>query len=154
AGVQRWLSTHGQWLLIFDNVEDLTLLQRFLPATRAGAILITTRRQALGTLAQGIELPQLSRKEGLLLLLRRAKVLSQEATPAFLASFAKRRPGEYQAAVHLVNAVDGLPLALDQAGAYIEETQCSLTDYLALFQTRRAQLLNRRGEVPGGHPAS
>jgi len=26
AAVQRWLSTHGQWLLIWDNVEDLTIL--------------------------------------------------------------------------------------------------------------------------------
>ena len=43
AAVQRWLSTHSQWFLIWDNVEDLALLQRFLPATRQGAILITTR---------------------------------------------------------------------------------------------------------------
>jgi len=32
----------------------------------------------------------------------------------------------------LVAAMDGLPLALDQAGAYIEETSCSVGDYLKL----------------------
>ena len=50
--------------------------------------------------------------------------------------------------------MDGLPLALDQAGAYIEETSCSLGDYLELFQTRQVQLLRRRGEVASDHPAS
>jgi RimJ/RimL family protein N-acetyltransferase len=34
-----WLSTHGQWLVIWDNVEDLTLLDRFLPSIRSGATL-------------------------------------------------------------------------------------------------------------------
>ncbi len=34
--------------------------------------------------------------------------------------------------------MDGLPLALDQAAAYIEENECSLADYLSLYQTRRA----------------
>jgi tetratricopeptide (TPR) repeat protein/transcriptional regulator with XRE-family HTH domain len=154
AAVQHWLNTHRQWLLIWDNVEDLTLLQRFLPATRQGSILITTRRQALGTLAQGIELPQLSPEEGLLLLLRRAKVLSPEATQEQIEQLSQRMPRAYQAAEQLVTIMDGLPLALDQAGAYIEETPCSLTDYLDLFQTRQVQLLGRRGEVVSNHPAS
>ena len=154
AAVQRWLNTHSQWLLIWDNVEDLALVQRFLPGTRAGAILITTRRQALGTLAQRIELPSLTLEEGLLLLLRRARVLSPEAKREQLEDIQKKRHSEYQAAKELVAAMDGLPLALDQAGAYLEETLCSVADYLKLFETRQEQLLSRRGEVAGEHPAS
>ncbi len=30
--------------------------------------------------------------------------------------------------------LDGLPLALDQAGAYIEETGCGLTGYIDLYK--------------------
>jgi hypothetical protein len=118
AAVQRWLSTHSQWLLVFDNVEDLRLLQGFLPATHQGAVLITTRRQALGTLAQGIELSPMKPEEGLLLLLRRAKVLGPQAGLSQLEELEVQRHGEYQAAQQLVAAMDGLPLALDQAGAY------------------------------------
>jgi tetratricopeptide (TPR) repeat protein len=46
----------------------------------------------------------------------------------------------------------GLPLALDQAGAYIEETNCGLAHYLSLYQTRRATLLKRRGGLVDDHP--
>src|SRR5215469_1075073 len=35
--VKRWLSTHKEWLLIFDNVEDLGLLKSYVPAARQGA---------------------------------------------------------------------------------------------------------------------
>ena len=36
--------------------------------------------------------------------------------------------------------MDGLPLALDQAGAYIDETQSGLSGYLRLYRTRQADL--------------
>ena len=154
VAVQRWLNTHNQWLLIWDNVEDLDLLQRFLPATRAGAMLLTTRRQALGTLAQGIELPTMSPEEGLLLLLRRAKLLDAQASLEQMQRLAQKMPTEYKAAKRLVAETDGLPLALDQAGAYLEETSCSVADYLQLFERRRRQLLARRGGAASSHPAS
>jgi tetratricopeptide (TPR) repeat protein len=149
AVLQRWLSTHGQWLLIWDNMEDLALLDRFLPPVRQGAILITTRSQALGTFARGLNLSPMESKEGMLFLLRRAKVLPSEAIEW------DRLPGAYEAAVELVTILGGLPLALDQAGAYIEETGCSLTGYLQRYTQQRSSLLNRRGNSSGAnHPQS
>ena len=56
AAVQRWLNAHGPWLLIWDNIEDLNLLRRFLPTTRSGALLLTTRYQTLGTFARSLDL--------------------------------------------------------------------------------------------------
>ena len=47
--------------------------------------------------------------------------------------------------------MDGVPLALDLAGAYIEDTQCGLTDYLHLFQIRQEELLQRRGKLTTDH---
>ncbi len=154
AAVQRWLSTHGQWLLIWDNMEDLELLDRFLPSIGSGAVLITTRCQVLGTHARGIDLVPMKQEEGVLFLLRRAKVLSPEATREQLHQFAQRMPAHYAAAVELVSALGGLPLALDQAGAYLEETQCACSAYLDLFRTRRAALLQLRGKGSCMHPES
>lgn len=154
AAVQRWLATHEQWLLIWDNVEDLPLLNRFLPARRAGALLITTRHQALGTFAQGLDLLPMELEEGTLLLLRRAKVLAPSATKKEVQQLASSMPEQYSAAVHLVTVLGGLPLALDQAGAYIEEAGCNLTGYLQRYEQQRLHLLDRRGDLGQDHPQS
>ena len=154
VAVQRWLTTHGQWLLIWDNVEDLDLLQRFLPTARSGAILITTRSQTLGTLARSVDLLPMEQEEGILFLLRRAKLLKPEATDEQVHDLAARMPAQYAAAVELVRIMGGLPLALDQAGAYLEETRCGLPAYLDLFRSRRAILLQQRGEGALDHPSS
>jgi hypothetical protein len=53
-----------------------------------------------------------------------------------------------QAAAGIAEAVGGLPLALEQAAAYVQATGNSLAGYLALFHQRRADLL-ARGQVPG-----
>jgi tetratricopeptide (TPR) repeat protein len=152
--VQRWLSTHGQWLLIWDNVEDLTILRRFLPSMRSGAILLTTRRQASGTLARSLSLWPMGQEEGLLFLLRRAKVFSPDVTGEQVRQLAIQAPLQYTAASELVTVLGGLPLALDQAGAYLEETHCGVPAYLELFRTRWDALLQRRGEGLHDHPAS
>jgi tetratricopeptide (TPR) repeat protein len=51
-----------------------------------------------------------------------------------------------------VVAMGGLPLALDQAGAYIEETSCGLPGYLDLYRTHHTYLLQRRSSGPSDHP--
>jgi tetratricopeptide (TPR) repeat protein len=154
VAVQRWLSTHGQWLLIWDNVEDLALLDRFLPSVRQGAILITTRCQALGTFAQGLDLLPMEQEEGMLFLLRRAKVLEPEATREQMRQLTVRMPLQYAAAAELIETMGGLPLALDQVGAYIEETGCSLSGYLQRYEQQHARLLNQRGGLGTDHPQS
>src|SRR6266704_1050136 len=154
AAVQRWLTTHSQWLFIWDNVEDLDLLNRFLPPTRTGALLITTRYQALGTLARSTDLLPMELEEGMLFLLRRARVLDTEATGEQVHQLAMKMPSQYAAAVDMVTALGGLPLALDQAGAYIEETKCGLSGYLLRYEQQRMRLLERRGGPSSDHPNS
>jgi tetratricopeptide (TPR) repeat protein len=154
AAVQRWLSTHNQWLLVWDNVEDLELLQSLLPPARQGTTLITTRRQALGTLARGMDLAPMGREEGMLFVLRRARVFEPEASNERLHQLEESMPAEYAAAEKLVEAMGGVPLAIDQAGAYIEETGCSVSTYLQRYEQQRARLLDRRGALGGDHPHS
>ncbi|HEY7415210.1 MAG TPA: tetratricopeptide repeat protein, partial [Ktedonobacteraceae bacterium] len=142
------------WLLIWDNVEELDLVRRFLPVARSGALLFTSRRRVVGTLARGLDLCPMEQEEALLFLLRRAKVLSPEAPTEEMQEFAGRMPTHYAAGEELVAALGGLPLALDQAGAYLEATQCGLPAYLDLFDTQRVALLKLRGEGAQDHPAS
>jgi tetratricopeptide (TPR) repeat protein len=153
AAVHHWLTAHHDWLVIWDNVEDTALLGRFFPPARKGAILLTTRCQALGTLARGIDLEPMGQEEGVLLLLRRAKALEPEATLDHLQQLAAENPALSAVAHHLVTELGGLPLALDQAGAYIEETGCSLAEYGQRYQQKRQLLLDRRG-LSSDHPDS
>jgi len=144
--VKRWLKYHDHWLLIVDNADDLALAEEILPMGGTGHILLTTRAQAAGTFADGITVEKMDTEEGMLLLLRRAKVLAKEA-PLAQASEADRAAAE-----SIVKALDGLPLALDQAGAYIEETHCSVSAYLESYRQRQAELLKRRGGTGKEHP--
>lgn len=143
----QWLGVQKDWLLVFDNVEDLALLQAFLPVPCQGALLLTTRLQAVGTLARRIPVNLLNTEESLTLLLQRAKLLPLGMPLTHLSST------DVLAAQAIVEIMDGLPLALDQAGAYIEETQCSLGDYLYLLQTVSLRLLDER-DAYAEHPLS
>ncbi|HJT57585.1 MAG TPA: tetratricopeptide repeat protein, partial [Ktedonobacteraceae bacterium] len=82
------------------------------------------------------------------LLLRRAKILEPGGI------LEQITPEDHANAQKIVAALEGLPLALDQAGAYIEETGCSLAEYLERFTQRDLPLLKRRGEVRRDHPDS
>ena len=146
GAVKRWLATHGNWLLIVDNVDDPEMVIDFLPVHVLGNILLTTRLQALGTVAHCIEVEKMGLNEGVMFLLRRTRELASDA-PLDQATEESRTQ-----AAEIVDALDGLPLALDQAGAYIEETRCGLAQYLALYGTRRKELLLRRGRLPVDHP--
>ncbi|HEU5378316.1 MAG TPA: tetratricopeptide repeat protein [Ktedonobacteraceae bacterium] len=138
--VKSWLAANPGWLLIMDNADDLPLAQEFLPANHKGFILFTTRSQATGSIAMGVEVEKLRLSEGTLLLLRRAKLLDADAPLSQV-------PGaDLTMAEHIVQEMDGLPLALVQAGAYIEETGCSLAGYLLDFTSHKDLLLARRSK--------
>src|SRR5262249_52899815 len=53
----------------------------------------------------------------------------------------------------LSSQVEGLPLALDQAAAFIEEKPSTLAEYQSLYQTECAELLKRRGRLAEDHPS-
>ncbi len=148
VAVLRWLTTHRGWLLIIDNVDDLVLVQRVLPAARQGALLMTTRHQAIGTLACAIEVPVMEPKEGSQLFLRRAKLLAPQ-TPMEQSAY-----DDDPTVQMIVEALGGLPLAIDQAGAYLEETHCTLLDFWQYYQTHQSYLLCRRGEQSLDYPLS
>src|SRR5260221_2763677 len=118
----------------------------FLPIGERGHIILTTRAQAAGAIANPLDVEKMDSHEGTLLLLRRARVLARDGL------LEQVSPTDLTTAQAIVNEVDGLPLALDQAGAYIEESGCSLSQYLSLYRTRRQNLLRQRSTVPAAHP--
>lgn len=139
--LKEWLTQLTRWLLIFDNVEDFQLLEGFLPAEIKGHVLLTTLSQDTGTHALRIAVEPMDNNTGAELLLRRAKLIAIERTLEHLAA------ADAATARSLSEDMGGLALALDQAGAYIEETGVSLSEYVQRYQAERSYLLNRRGSL-------
>ncbi len=147
TAVRRWLAaTEQPWLLILDNADELEGVQEFLPSGR-GHCLLTTRAQGVRALAAPVPLDEMEPDEGTLLLLRRAGHLAADA-PLESAS-----PKEREQATALARELDGLPLALDQIGAFAEETGVSLVEYLHLYRTEGKRLRERRGQLHLEHPS-
>jgi tetratricopeptide (TPR) repeat protein/transcriptional regulator with XRE-family HTH domain len=141
--VKRWLEQcRDSWLLIVDNADDLALVQPYLPIEGNGCLLFTTRASAVGNLASAIEVETMGLLEGAHLLLRRAHLLEGASDDLM------------NEASSVVAELGQFPLAIDQAGAYIEETRCSISDYLLLYRQHRHRLLARRGLQMTGYPDS
>lgn len=136
--VVRWLSEHADWLLIFDDVENSAHLVPFLPGTARGHILLTSRAFAFGALARSIPLVKMTDEVGALFLLRRTDHL------ALTAPLGEAPAEELPDAVRITRELDGLPLALEQAGAYIQSMGCTLAVYSILLQERRSEILGER----------
>ncbi len=137
AAVKTWLQRNTGWLLIFDNADNLETAYKFLPQTSKGHSILTTRTLANGSEIQDIQLENMTQKEGITFLLRQAKILALD-TPLDNASEDQRnKAGE------IVALLGALPLALAQAGAYIERRRCGLAGYIERYQLRRSKLLSK-----------
>ena len=119
------------WLLVFDNAPDRASVAGFVPPAGPGRVLITSRNQ-IWPPGQALDVP----------------VLDPQVAAEFLVS--RTGDADRRAALELAGELGGLPLALEQAAAYIQASGDSLAGYLASFRQRRPDLLGR-GE-PTGYP--
>jgi Tetratricopeptide repeat len=117
------------WLLVFDNAPDRASVERFLPPAGNGRVLITTQSQHWPP-SQALDVP----------------VLDPEVATEFLVN--RTGDPDRTAAGELAAELGGLPLALEQAAAYMQATGTSMAGYLLLFRDRQADLL-ARGEAVG-----
>jgi uncharacterized protein YjbI with pentapeptide repeats/tetratricopeptide (TPR) repeat protein len=139
AAVEDWLRQHNRWLLILDNVDDLDLLPSFLLQTSRGHLLITTQVWGRQQGIQSIEIGALPGKHAALLLLHRAGLLAPDAP------LKQARSEERALAFQLTQEMEGQPLALDQAGAYLAAAGMSLQEYRRMYQKQRQVLHRQRG---------
>src|SRR5262245_241521 len=146
GAVKYWLESNDGWLLILDNADDLAVVREFIPSSETGHLLLTTRAHYTGKMAVRIAVEKMEPEEGALFLLRRLGKIEIEE-PLESAPTDLRMQAEA-----LSRMFDGLPLALDQAAAFIEETPSTLGEYLSLYQAERSKLLLMRGDLVLDHP--
>ncbi|MCW3099024.1 MAG: tetratricopeptide repeat protein [Chthonomonadaceae bacterium] len=136
ALMHDWFRTHPRWLLVIDNADDLKTLSPHLPPSHIGHVLFTTRAANTVRWAAPIPVVKFGQEEGALLLLRRAGIAGVGQILDSVSANA------VCAARDLCVELDGLPLALDQAGAYLAETRCTVEDYHALYREAGLRLLD------------
>ena len=131
--VLQWMSCiQEEWLIVFDNADDLPVhvLERCIPSGNRGNILITSRNRSMGRVISFeniIEINEMEEADAITLLLK-ASCLDASAE-------------HIEVAKNIVTELGCMPLAVDQAGAYIEAGRCSIDKYLQQFSLHRQTLM-------------
>ncbi|KIL64161.1 hypothetical protein M378DRAFT_50469, partial [Amanita muscaria Koide BX008] len=124
----EWISGRKNWLMVFDNADGgYHVVEKFIPPGNRGSILITSRDKGLARITSGtLEVTEMGKEEAIALMLESAKVDNKSMIVA----------------QKLVAALGCIPLAIDQAGAYMQSCGCGLDYYLELFDKHHAQLMS------------
>ncbi|KAN0067154.1 HET domain containing protein [Elaphomyces granulatus] len=142
--VKEWLSlpNNTRWLMIYDNYDNPKLpgntdptavdIRKFLPESYQGSVIITTRSSEV--------------KIGHRIQIRKLEDVRDSVR---ILSNTSRREGlmDDSDAVTLTKELDGLPLALVTAGAYLDQTAISFSDYLRLYKESWTRLLKTSPEL-------
>ncbi|MGW7468035.1 FxSxx-COOH system tetratricopeptide repeat protein [Streptomyces xantholiticus] len=121
-----------RWLLVFDNADDPEHLKRFFPAGGPGHVLVTSRNQTWSQYGDALPVDVFLREESIEHIQRRARGLSAED------------------ADQVATAVGDLPLAVEQAAAWIAETATPVSAYLEQLREQAASVLALN--QPVGYP--
>ena len=133
--VQRYLSSNsvGKWLLIIDNSDDEEVLfgtsggfkgvADYLPQSKNGSTLFTTRHRAMAVSLAGSEVVELQQMD------------YEEARSFLRQSLTQKELLDNQRIVtELWKELTYLPLAIAQAAAYLNAMQISVQAYLSLLR--------------------
>ncbi|WP_230202935.1 FxSxx-COOH system tetratricopeptide repeat protein [Parafrankia discariae] len=118
----RCLSQPSDWLLVFDDVRRPELLAEWLPDGN-GHVLVTGRSRVLRDFGQTLEIGSFTPEESRTLLRGRATHLLDDD------------------AARVADALDHLPLAVGQAGVFLDTTKVTASSYLALLKDATIEVL-------------
>jgi tetratricopeptide (TPR) repeat protein len=132
AAVMERLRHEGEGvLLIYDNAPDVTALKRYLPRGGAAHALVTSNAHAWRGVASPIEIRQWRKEIG---------------ADYFVARTGREK--ERADAETLSEALGGLPLAHEQAAAYCERLDISLSAYRKRFEAAPVKFLDDTSHAP------
>lgn len=115
-------SPYARWLVVLDNADDPDELRPFIPQG-TGHVLITSRNQAWVRRATAVEVGVFRRAESVAFLRRQVPELTEAD------------------AVQVAEKLGDLPLAIEQAGAWLATTAMPVASYLNLLDTELPRIL-------------
>lgn len=121
--VLNWINqTKAKWLLIFDNVEDVHILEDCWPVAERGSVLVTARHHSVAVqpIDDGIEIETFSTEEGADFL---HHLLPESGNSAL----------ERQARLDLSTRLSGHALAISQMVALIKAKKMSVSSFVPYY---------------------
>jgi NB-ARC domain len=157
--VKAWLSLpyNTRWLVIYDNYDNPKLAKNrdlvavdicpFLPESYQGSVIITTRSSEV-KIGHRVQVTKLENIQDSL------KILSNALNRDGLENGKRCLNCKYSSnssidldAIKLAKKLDGLPLALVTAGAYLDQSAISFSAYIRLYEESWAELLKTSPEL-------
>ncbi len=127
-----WISKRPNFLMVFDGADGhYSVVENFLPTGNGGNVMITSRNIGLMRLASrnnSMEVYGMEDEDAISLLLKSAMLDDAD-------------DDNYNLAQQLMLQLDGIPLAIDQAGAYMHACGCTINGYVELFTIYRNKLM-------------
>jgi len=131
--IKEWLTENKDWLILFDNLESVDVITPYLPyppEKMNGRLIITTRNTQID-FGKRVELGVFDMDSALLFL---KKKLSNNEEELDLELYNNNDDDDFNTvASKLVIRLGFLPLALEQASAYIRIVKCTLAKYMELL---------------------
>ncbi len=135
ADVLDWLARPDNldWLMVFDNVDhdqqqggatSTYEIMKYLPGDH-GSVLVTTRLARLSQLGESKPLQK----------------VDEDLSRAIFSRWYGKELAMDGSGKELLRRLDGLPLALAQAGAYVRETGCDIVTYVRLYEQQWDDLM-------------
>lgn len=124
-----------RWLLVFDNADDLSILQLAWPGSAAGSICLTSRdlTAGQGIATTGIHIQPFDDSTGASTFLQLIGRSSSDT--------------DLSLATQICHNLGGLPLALRQISGFITQQRLSLKDFVPLYERNSAKIHTRKGGV-------
>ena len=145
ASVTKWLMDNSRWLMILDNADTeatACAVEGILPSLANGSVIITSRYSRWSGSVSSQQLDLLEPQQAKQFLLDRT------------AAHRIKTDSDEEAAEKLAKELGYLPLALEQAAAYIANNQCSLAEYIEEWENERQKVLKWYDERLMNYPVS
>ena len=133
AYVKKWLASHPGWIIVIDNADNYDDIEQFLPE-KGGHVILTTRKRDWPENFKILHIDVMTEAEAIQTL----NVVTKDHSASELSSKKK-----------LAEMLGYLPLALAQAGAYINHKNVSVAEYIKLYHTNKLQLLSDNSFTKG-----
>ncbi len=124
------------WLMVFDNFDqpdDFPNIRSMFPPSPSGSVVLTSRHAAAERLGNTVAVTRMSEPEALELILLQSK--------------AERNDSNERTAAQIVRRLGYLPLAIDQAAAYISSRRLPLEQFFTHYDERREIVLQHTPEL-------